>query len=141
MYLQLSQPKRALDILTEGRAINPRPEFSEEMARAYRQMGNGDGIATALMEGLVLKPEASELAAALVKVYQEFHPGSCAVGNAAGGSNIDLACPLVHNHLCAASRNVALDYRRHDRGQKAAATANTAITEFGCPASLFASPE
>ena len=141
VYLQLSQPKLALDILAEGRAINPKPEFSEEMARAYRQMGDQDGTAIALMEGLVLKPEATELAGSLVKVYQEFHPDSCAVGNTAGGSSIDLACPLVHGHLCAASRNVAFDYRRHDLSQKAAATAHTAITEFGCPASLFDSPQ
>jgi tetratricopeptide (TPR) repeat protein len=141
VYLQLSQPKLALDILAEGRAINPKPEFSEEMARAYRQMGDKDGTAIALMEGLVLKPEATELAASLVKVYQEFHADSCAVGTTASGSSIDLACPMVHGHLCAASRNVALDYRRHDRPEKAAATAHTAITEFGCPASLFAAPQ
>jgi tetratricopeptide (TPR) repeat protein len=141
VYLLLKQPKLALDILAQGRAINPKPEFAEEMSQSYRQMGDKDGTAIALMEGLVLKPEATELAGTLVKVYQEFHPGSCAVGKTAGGSSIDLACPLVHDHLCAASRNVALDYRSHARPKRAAETANTAIAEFGCPASLFAAPQ
>jgi tetratricopeptide (TPR) repeat protein len=141
VYEDLSQPKLALEILAKGRSINPKPEFSEEMARAYREMGDKDGTAIALMEGLVLQPDATELAGSLVKVYEEFHPDSCAVAKTAGGSSIDLACPLVHDHFCAAARNVAFDYQRHDRRQKAAATANTAIAEFGCSASAFASPQ
>ena len=107
------------------------------MSNVYRQLGDNDGAAIALMEGLVLKPEASGLAAALVQVYRELHPGSCAVGDAAGASSIDLACPLVHRHLCAASSNVAMAYQRRGRAGKAAATYRTAIAEFGCPASLF----
>jgi hypothetical protein len=136
----LAQPQPALDILAGGRAIDPKPEFSAEMSDVYRQLGDPDGAAIALMEGLVLKPEATGLAASLVRVYRELHPGSCAVAESAAGSSIDLACPLVHRHLCAASRNVALAYQSHGRAGKAATTANTAIAEFGCPASLFAAP-
>lgn len=140
VYERLAQPQAALDILAQGRAIDPKPEFSAEMSAVYRQSGERDGAAIALMEGLVLKPEATALAAALVKVYQDLHPGSCAVAQSAAGSSIDMACPLVHSHLCAASGNVASAYRSHGRPGKAATTANTAIAEFGCPASLFSPP-
>jgi len=140
VYRRLSQPRAALDILAGGRAIDPKPEFSAEMSDIYRQLGDKDGAAIALMEGLVLKPEATGLAASLVAVYRELHPGSCAIGASAAGSSIDLACPLVHRHLCAASSNVALAYRSRGRAGKAAAAAHTAIADFGCPASLFPSP-
>jgi tetratricopeptide (TPR) repeat protein len=131
VYQRLSQPREALGVLADGRAIDPKPEFSAEMSAAYRQLGDADGAAIALMEGLVLKPEAAGLAASLVTVYRDLHAGSCAIA----GNGIDLACPLVHRHLCAASGNVAADYRRRGRPSKAAATARTAIAEFGCPAS------
>jgi tetratricopeptide (TPR) repeat protein len=137
VYERLSQPKLAIEALADGRAINPKPEFSEEMSRAYRQMGDRDGTAIALMEGMVLNPDAGELAGSLVKVYQEFHPESCAVGQTGAARSINLECRLVHDHLCVASRNVAVAYQSHGRVKKAAETANTAITQLGCPASLF----
>ena len=140
VYQRLSQPQAALDILADGRAIDPKPEFSAAMSNVYRQLGDNDGAAVALMEGLVLKPEATGLAGSLVTLYRETHPGSCAVAASAGASSIDLACPLVQNNFCAAARNVATAYRNHGRAGKAAATARTAIAEFGCPASLFQSP-
>ena len=131
VYQRMSQPQAALDILAEGRAIDPKPEFSAEMSGVYRRLGDNDGAAIALMEGLVLKPEATGLAASLVQVYRDLHPGSCAVG----GTGIDLECPLVHRHFCAASRNMAIAYQSHGRAGKAAETSRTAIAEFGCPAS------
>jgi len=140
VYQRLSQPQAALDILAEGRAIDPKPEFSVLRSEAYRQLGDKDGTAIALMEGLVLQPEATGLAASLVTVYRDLHPGSCAVSGSAAGNSIDLACPLVHRHLCAASSNVAMEYQRHGRAGKAAATSRTAIAEFGCAAPLFPSP-
>ena len=139
VYQRLSQPQPALEILAGGRAIDPKPEFSAGMSNIYRQLGDNDGAAIALMEGLVLKPEATGLAASLVTLYREANPGSCAIAASAGASGIDLACPLVHGHLCAASRNVAMAYQSRGRAGKAAATARTAIAEFGCPASQFQS--
>ena len=137
VYLLLKQPKEALATLAAGRAIAPNPEFSEERSRAYRQMGDRDGAAIALMEGLVLDPGATSLAPSLVKVYQDLNPESCAVSQSGGSSSINMECPLVHGDLCAASRNVAFDYRSHARMQKANGVARTAVTQFGCPASLF----
>lgn len=140
VYQRLSQPKPAIEILAEGRAIQALPDFSEEMSRVYRQLGDRDGAAIALMEGLVLKPEATGLAASLIASYRDLYPASCAVAESAGGSGIDLACPLVRGHLCAASHNVAIAFERHGRPAKAAATAHAAIAEFGCPAELFPFP-
>jgi protein O-mannosyl-transferase len=137
VYRLVHQPKDALDTLAAGRAISPAPEFSEERSLAYRQLGDRDGAAIALMEGLVLDPGATSLAPSLLKVYQDFYPDSCAVSQSNGPSSINMECPLVHGQLCAASRNVALDYQARGRTQKATTTARTAITQLGCPTSLF----
>ncbi len=63
----------------------------------------------------------------------DLYPDSCAVA----GNGINLACPLVHRHFCAASSNVAADFERRGRPTKSAAIARTAIAEFGCPEAMF----
>jgi len=43
----------------------------------------------------------------------------------------------VRENLCMASRNVAILYRRMQRDNDAAATANGAVQSLGCPAEMF----
>ncbi len=73
VYQRLSDPRAALGVLADGRAIDPQPEFSAEMSGAYRQLGDADGSAISLMEGLVMKPEAAALAGPLVAVYRDLY--------------------------------------------------------------------
>ena len=137
VYLLLHQPKEALPVLADGRAISPKPAFSEAMSQAYRDLGNRDGAAIALLEGLVLDPEAAGLPASLVKVYQDLYPESCAVTRSGTSFAINMECPLVHGQLCTASVDSARDLQTRRRPRSASRIAQTAITQFACPASMF----
>jgi tetratricopeptide (TPR) repeat protein len=134
VYLRLSQPDKALEALTFGRARRPEAEFSQEMARAWLAKEDWQQAAVALMEGMVLDPNSTVLAADLLEVYRRQAPQSCALD---GSARIDMNCPLVHDQLCQASRNVALSYRQNGQPRQAGITARTAIQSLGCPAERF----
>src|SRR6185437_11361820 len=95
--------------------------------------GDANAAEVALLEGIVLDPNAGRLAAPLMQLYREKNPQSCAIK----GSGIDMSCPLVHDQVCTASRNIAQWYGRAGQVAKAQATAQAAVQRMGCPAALF----
>jgi tetratricopeptide (TPR) repeat protein len=111
-YLRLRRPREAGQAFRYGRALRALPEFSEGLAEAWRAQGDERQAAIALMEGLLMDPAQRRLAARLAELYRQTQPASCAVNS----TGIDMDCPLVREHLCAAAR-----------GRKLAA-------ELGCPA-------
>jgi hypothetical protein len=133
VYLRLKQPDQALAALAVGRARQANPEFSEEMARAWFAKSDWQHAAVAVMEGIVLNPGASNLAGELLEIYHREAPQSCAAAN----STINMQCPLVHDQLCEATRNVALEYQRNAQAGRANATVRTAVQQLACPAELF----
>jgi hypothetical protein len=133
IYLRLKQPDQALAALAIGRGRQANPEFSEEMARAWLAKGDWQHAAVAVMEGIVLDPGAANLAPELLDLYRREAPQSCAAANA----TINMKCPLVHDQLCEASRNVALEYRRNGSPAAANAIIRSAVQELACPAELF----
>jgi tetratricopeptide (TPR) repeat protein len=136
-YLRLSEPRPALEALAFGRTLRPDPEFSEEMAAAWRALGDPRQAAIALIEGLAIDSSHTQFASELVDLYQRTEPQSCAIRNVAGSVSLNLDCPLVHSQLCTASRNVALLYHQKGQDPLAAGTVRGAIANLGCPAELF----
>jgi hypothetical protein len=136
-YLRLNEPAKALEAFRYGRSIQPETYFFEEMAMAYRAAGDNNQVAITLMEGLGMHMEYSRFAQELMELYQKTAPESCALKVAQGGSSLNLACPLVHNQLCTATRNVVGLYNELGQPDNATNTARSAITTLGCPADLF----
>ena len=137
IYLRLSDPQKALESLSYGRVRRSDAEFSEEMSRAWLAQGDWERAAVSLTEGLVMDPDAQKLALDLLDLYRQKSSQSCAVTSAGAQASINLGCPMVHNHVCQASRNVAASYRQIGLAEKATATAQSAIQSLGCPAELF----
>ena len=136
-YLRLGDPQHAAEALEYGRSVRPDPDFSDELANAYRAMDNPRRSAIALMEGLMLDPGEVAFASKLVALYKEAEPDSCAVAGSAGGASINLGCPLVHDQLCTAAQGVFRLQTRTGRRQEAARTVQSTIREMGCPAEAF----
>jgi tetratricopeptide (TPR) repeat protein len=124
-YLRLSDPRKAMEAFEYGRTLRPAPEFFEDMSAAWRAMGDPRRAAITLIEGLLVDKGNRKLASELVELYRETDPGSCA-------PSLDPACPLVHDQVCTAVRNVKQLYMR--MGQ-----APAAVSEAGCTA-LESSP-
>ncbi|MDR3702847.1 MAG: DUF1736 domain-containing protein [Candidatus Sulfopaludibacter sp.] len=136
-YLRLNEPAKALDALKFGRSIQPEIYFFEEMANAYRQLGDNDQVAVTLMEGLGMHMEYPRFARELVELYRKTAPRSCALRDAPGGSSLNVECPMVHNQLCTATRNVVGLYNQFGQSGNAVNTARSAVTTLGCPAEMF----
>ncbi|HYW42825.1 MAG TPA: hypothetical protein VE959_08215 [Bryobacteraceae bacterium] len=136
-WMSLNEPKKALEALDYGSVLRPDAAFFEEMADAWRAMGQSDQAAAALIEGIALIPDYPRFGAELVDLYRQTAPQSCALRNTGGGLAPDLGCLLVHGQVCTASRNAAsLEERRGRRGE-AAATRLSAVRDLGCPAAMF----
>jgi tetratricopeptide (TPR) repeat protein len=136
-YLALKDPDKALESFRAGLRRRPMPEFYIEMAKAWRAKGNLRQAAVALMEGLIVDTTNTTLTAGLVEIYPEIDPKGCAVQRAGGANNINLACPMVHEDLCAGAHNAAEYYLTINQRPKAQEVANTAIRSLGCPAEPF----
>ncbi len=134
---RLGQRQEALESLAYGRALSPIAEFSEEESQVYRDLGDPGRPAVALMEGLFIDPRAPRLRDEIVQFYNQTAPLTCAVETRGNKTVFNPQCPLVHDHLCEAGRNVALAYRNSGKPDQAMATAQAAVSGLGCPANLF----
>jgi hypothetical protein len=137
-YRDLGQYQNALEALALDRWPDPRAEFFEEISKTYWAMGDGPQAILALFEGITMgTTDQAGMAAAVVQLYHETAPESCALAGQGASATINFDCPLVRNQLCLAGRNVALLYHRMHRDGEAQATAMGAVRSLGCPAEMF----
>lgn len=137
-YRALGQYQNALAALDVCRRVDPQAEYFEEIAKTYRAMGNDPQAAVSLLEGITMGSSGSvRLAAEVVDLYRQTVPDSCALAGRGNSAALNFNCPLVHEQLCAAGRNVALLYRQMHRESDAVATATSAVRSLGCPADMF----
>jgi tetratricopeptide (TPR) repeat protein len=134
-YLRLSEPRKAMEAFEYGRILRPAPEFFEDMSAGWRAMGDPRQAAIVLMEGLLVDKSYTRLASELVELYQQTSPGSCALLSAGGSLSLNPACPLVHDQICTAFRNVQQLFMRMGQEPMAVSTGRRAVSEMGCPAS------
>jgi len=137
VYERLGEPDKAVEALRYGCSIKPHAEFFDEISRVYRLKGDNRQAAIALLEGLVNDPSVTAFATELVDLYAKSEPQSCALSRGPNGSSLQLGCPLVHDDLCNAARNVTFMDANSGRRDQAIGTARSAIQEMGCPANLF----
>jgi tetratricopeptide (TPR) repeat protein len=144
LYLELGRAQRhlgqyqeALESLAYGRGVTPIAEFSEEESQVYRDLGDPDRPAVALLEGLMIDPRAPRLRDEIVEFYKQTAPLSCALDTTGRKPMFNPQCPLVHGHLCLAGHNVALGYRNQGKPDQAMAAARNAVNGLGCPANMF----
>jgi len=133
-YLLLSEPRKAMEAFEYGRILRPAPEFFEDMSAAWRAMGDPRQAAIVLIEGQLVDKSYTRLASELVELYRQTSLGSCALLNAGGALSLDPGCPLVHDQICTAFRNVKQLYMRMGQEPTAVSTARRAVSEAGCPA-------
>ncbi|HJT89683.1 MAG TPA: hypothetical protein VJ732_17560 [Bryobacteraceae bacterium] len=133
-WLRLSDPRRAIEAFEYGRTIRPAPEFFEDGAAAWRALRDWRRAAVTLWTGLLVNPEASPLGSALVDLYRQTDPQGCELHQGGGSLAPNLACPAVHDQLCAAGAEAAQLYTRMGQPGAAAAVEERAVRQFACPA-------
>ena len=137
-YRGLGQYRNAIDALTTATWADPQAEFFEELSKIYKAEGDAPQAVVSLLEGITMGvTDQVQLAAEVVDLYKQAAPDSCALAGSGAGAAVNFGCPMVHQQLCMASRNVAILYRRMQRDNDAAATATGAVSSLGCPAEMF----
>ena len=131
IYERMSQPREAIQILEFGRHVAQSDEICEQLAGLYQDNGQLERAAVTYMEALSLSSDPARVAAKLAALYRQLDPQGCALVK----GTLNLACPLVHQHVCTAARNVVRLYGTH----RAAAenVRSEAIRNLGCPAEMF----
>ena len=144
-YLELARTYRgmgryqdALNALSSAGWSEPQAEYYEEVSKTYKAMGDNQKAVVSLFEGITMNATNQvNLASDVVELYKQTAPESCALNGSGTGAAINFACPLVHDELCQATRNVAFLYHQMHRDNEAMATASGAVSSLGCPAGMF----
>jgi tetratricopeptide (TPR) repeat protein len=131
-YKRLSDNEHALAAFERGRLLESDPDILEEAGLAYSAAGDPRKAALALVEAIAVDPGRTRLSTKLIELYKEIDPNGCAVAGQGSRQSLNLSCPLVHNDICAASRNVMETYQRRGQNSDAAAIRKTAVQELGC---------
>ena len=87
-----------------------------------------DQAAVSLLEGIAVNSAQPTLLPALTQLYRMTAPESCALNQ----GTVNLNCPMVHEQLCTASRNMVEMYTEMRDRASAAAMAQTAARNYGC---------
>jgi tetratricopeptide (TPR) repeat protein len=130
IYQRLSRRQEALAVLEYGRHVAQSGEICEELASLYQANGELEHAAVTYMEALTLNPDRTAVAGKLVELYRQMDPRGCWLANGA----LNLGCPLVRQHVCAAARNIEQLYRDEHNGPAADNVRSQALRNFGCPA-------
>ena len=136
-YLRLSDTPHALAALERGRTLESIPDLLNQLASLYRAGGEPHKAALALMESMAADPNQPQVAPALVELYGQIDPNGCAILRQGGGASPNPDCPLVHNDICAATRNLIGNYLRRGRQSEAASVRNSAEQDMGCAPGLL----
>jgi len=105
-YLRTGQFDQAIAAFERAMHARFAPELFGDLAAAWQAKGDARRAAIALFEGLEAT-QNTKLAADLVALYTREMPQSCAVLSAGSSYRLDKNCPLVKEHMCAASRQLA----------------------------------
>jgi tetratricopeptide (TPR) repeat protein len=134
VYLRLSEFGKAVEALRKARQQQLEPELFEELSAGYRGMGDPRQAAITLIEGLVTDPTDPRFAPELVELYKQTDPQGCAIRNTGGTVSLNLECPLVHDQVCEASRNMERFFLQTGQPGLASRTRRTAESDLACPA-------
>jgi tetratricopeptide (TPR) repeat protein len=138
VYMRLNDPHKALVAFQYALSLKPQnPEYYQNVAAAYLSLGDKRQAAIALIAGLLINPDNTGLAASVDKVYHQIDPKGCAVKNVEGKPRLDVACPLVREHLCLAYQSLALLSRDIKQDLTADELKTAGVKNLGCPAELF----
>lgn len=103
-----------------------------ELASLYRTAGDPHRAAQALVEALAVNPERSDVIPTLADLYGQIDPHGCAVSREGGAVSLNQDCPLVHDDICSASRNVIANYLRRGQHYEADSIRRIAQNDLHC---------
>lgn len=131
-YAGLGESARAVDEAQRARQLDPlHPRAHRLLANAYISDGDREQAAIALMVGAMLTDDPGD-GRALIDLYRVHYSGGCAVTSTPTGLVLNPACPMVRDHVCAASPFAIALHLQVGRSAQADVVRRTAITQWRC---------
>jgi hypothetical protein len=123
----------ALRSAHEAQWLDPRnPRMYSRIASLLLARQKGDEAAVVLMQGMLITLDLG-LRSELVRLYgTSTDPANCTLVSEANGPEIDLRCPIVLDHVCAAAPNVLAALVHMGEQQEAMKDKQTFETDYRC---------
>lgn len=118
-YLKTGQFSKAVESFDRALRMRFSADLMSEVAAAAQAQGDTRRAAIALFEGLEAT-QNTKYAGDLVALYTRDLPRSCAVLSAGDQYRLDRSCPLVKEHMCAASKELVASMEAGGQATEAA---------------------
>jgi protein O-mannosyl-transferase len=128
-YLRDSQQLQALSFYERGRDLGSNADLLEDEGGTFESFGDYRKAAQRYIEALEVDGSRNDLTPKIAEMYKKFDPNGC---GAAPGGGLNLQCPMVHEDICGAARNVEDTFTRHGQPEDAAQVRRLAIIDLGC---------
>ncbi len=130
-YLRSGDLQNAAQSAGHARSLNsPSSQLYRQLSEIDVTSGNFDAAAEILIEGAFVMGDGN-LRQKLLELYQT-RTGSCALVAGPRGPALNPACPLVHQHICAAAAPTVAILVANGQREQAEARRTMFATEFGC---------
>ena len=133
-HLRMLRHDDAVAAFERGRHLGSDPVLLEELGNTYEAIEQPRKAAQAFVEALLMDSTRTHLNSKLMELYTKVDPQGCAVSREGGTPSLNLACPMVHGDICAASQNVARNYDQRNQTPEAASIRRVAVEDLGCTA-------
>jgi hypothetical protein len=131
-YAGLGDSARAIDEAQRARQLDPRHPLTHRLlANAYLAGQDRERAAVALMVGAMLTDDPG-VGRALVDLYRVHYRDGCAVTSSPSGFALNPGCPIVRDHVCAATTFAIALHLQAGRRAEADGVRQTATARWGC---------
>jgi tetratricopeptide (TPR) repeat protein len=137
-YLRLDDMEKAYDAALRAVQADPlNPDMYLQLSDVLTQSNQLEGSAVTLLQGLTLTSD-KRLANALLELFKgTLDAGACALRPTGQGLALNPQCASVKRFLCPATANAIAVRIRTGRPDLAQQLHDTALNQYGCPASLL----
>lgn len=137
-WMRLSEFSKAAEVFRASINLKPTTEGFRQLSAAYYKGGDRAQAAIVLFEAVATDTSQSTVGGELSALYEEIDPAGCALERLPnGGRSLNLNCPLVRGHACAAFEDVVARHRFLLRPRAAAEVAAYAVNALGCAPAGF----
>jgi len=128
-YLRNAQQLQALSFYERGRDLGTNADLLEDEGGTFESFGDYRKAAQRYIEALEVDSKRNDLTPKIAEMYKKAEPNGCGV---APGGGLNIQCPMVHEDICSAARNVEDTFTRHGQPEDAAEVRRLAIIDLGC---------
>jgi len=128
-YLRMANQLQALSFYERGRELGSNADLLEDEGGVLASYGDYRKAAQRYIEALEVDSSRNDLTAKIAEMYKKLDPNGCGM---APGGGLNIQCPMVHEDICGAARNVEDTFSRHGQPDDAAEVRRLAIVDLGC---------